>query len=54
MKKLINDPNDVVSEALLGIEAIFPPRLAANDQFRTVLARHAPMLATNGARAALA
>ncbi|QNE19466.1 dihydroxyacetone kinase subunit DhaK [Kribbella qitaiheensis] len=42
MKKLINDPADVVSEALLGMEAAHPDRLRVDHENRIVYRKEAP------------
>jgi fructuronate reductase len=44
------DPEAQVA-ALLSIDAIFPPALAAEEAFRATLVRHLTSLATHGARA---
>jgi dihydroxyacetone kinase-like protein len=42
MKKLINDPADVVREALLGLEAAHPDQLRVDHENRVVLRKDAP------------
>jgi dihydroxyacetone kinase-like protein len=42
MKKLINDPNDVVSEALLGMAAAHPDRLRVDHELKIVYRKDAP------------
>lgn len=49
----IEDPAQQ-AQALLSIEAIFPPSLAADGEFRASLARHCTQLAQDGVRRTLA
>lgn len=49
----VADPADQVA-ALLSVEAIFPPALAADGVFRDTLTRHLAALSANGAMATLA
>jgi fructuronate reductase len=48
----VRDPADQVS-ALLAIEAIFPPSLAADARFREAVTRQLRRLAERGAQAVL-
>ena len=45
---------DELADALLGVEAIFPARLAADEAFRGPLKRHLRTLTQHGAKAAVA
>ena len=46
----VSDPAAQV-EALLSIDAVFPPALAADEAFRAILVRHLTAVAAHGARA---
>ncbi len=43
MKKLVNDPQHVVTDALVGVEAAYPGRLAVDHEHRVVYRADAPV-----------
>ena len=53
MKKLINDPNDVVAEALLGIEAARPRCASTTPTALSIAATHRSRARSGWCRAAV-